>query len=111
MMVFDGLDATAYDLAATKVTYSKLFKYMMKDFITRKDMSAILQIGNIFVNTQVQVAIPAGTGTGFGVINAKYNGSVPSPQSSQLALQRERDRAAGGAAIDGALGALSEVAG
>jgi hypothetical protein len=112
MMTFSKLDLNAYDLAATKISYCKLFRHIMKDFVTRKDLQQVFTPSNIIVTTAVQVAVPAGTGTGTGfVTKAIYDGSVPGPASAALALQRERDKAAGGAAIDGSLGALSEVAG
>lgn len=79
---------------------------MMSDFVTREDLKAALMAGNIQVSVQVGPATGAGANTA-----AIYNGSVASPGTAALRTRREADLAAGGAAIDGALGALSEVAG
>lgn len=127
MMQVSPIDLEQYDLVATKITYYKLFPYIMEDFITREDSKELMKSSNIpvttrvttLVNTAVQVAIPAGTGTGVGAGNGQgsgnatpiYNGSVPSPNSYKVKAQRKAQEEAGGATIEGLTSVLKTTAG
>lgn len=127
MMEISSVDLEQYDLVATKITYYKLFPYMMNDFITREDAKMILKSSNLpvstnvstVVNTAVQVALPAGTGTGAGAGNGSgtgrtspiYVGSNPSPGSQALKARYKAAEEAGGETIEGLTSSIENVAG
>lgn len=127
MMEMSSIDLEQYDLVATKITYYKLFPYIMDDFVTREDSKQMLKSSNLpvttnvttLVNTAVQVAIPAGTGTGMGKGTGSgtgrsspiYNGSTPSAGSFAKKSEYKAKEEAGGVAVEGLTSAIETAAG
>src|SRR4030066_426932 len=106
MMVMSPIDMNAYDIAATKITYCKLFPHIMEDFLTRVDCKEMMASSNLPVNTNVTTAvavnIAAATGSGKGVGSGQcspvYTGDIPKGGSQSLAQQRKAEKEAGGKA-------------
>ena len=104
MMVFSPLDEEKYEKWAVEMTYLKIFKYILKDFVTRKDAEAMMKTSNLPVQTTVNTAVsappPSGVGTGVGTGQGNtqpiYNGSTKSTGSLNLEKQREIDLKTGG---------------
>jgi len=106
-MAITPVDLNAYDIAATKIAYCKLFDHIMADFLTRKDCIEMMNPSNLPVNTNVttavQVNIVSGTGTGQGVGKGQctptYLGETPKGGSQALSQQRKAEKEAGGKAV------------
>jgi len=119
MMALSPIDQNVYDESATAITYYKIFKHIVKDFITREDAKEMMKSTNLPVQqvlmSQVQVAIPAGTGTGVGNVNTQvkpiYNGSVESPGTQSLAAEIKTKKKAAGAAVGGLTDAIGKAMG
>lgn len=107
-MEVSAIDLETYDLVATQIIYYKLFPYIMQDFVTRTDLQLALSTGNIL--TQVQVAIPAGTGTGI-LTKAIYDGGTAGPGAIALKAGYKAAEEAGGATIEGLKSGISKIAG
>jgi hypothetical protein len=109
MMVFSPLNEEAFDVVQVELGYCKLFKHIIQDFVTRRDIVQIINSGNLPVQATVvavaQVAPPtftgAATGTATGTVIPVYNGAVPHPSSSSMIQEKEAIRRAGGVAIEG----------
>jgi len=111
MMTFSPINEEQYDLAAGTIIYGKLFPKLLKDFITREDAKMMMKQSNLIVQTNVQVAIPAGTGTGVGVVNVIYSGDQPSPGSKILEQRRKLEKELGTVQVEEPIEALKTVAG
>lgn len=126
-MEMASIDLEKFDLVATKVTYYKLFEYMVEDFVTREDSKMMMKSSNLpvstnvtsVVNTAVQVAGPAGTGTGVGKGTGTgtgrstpiYNGGNMSPGSVALKAKYKAAEEAGGETIEGLKSGIETAAG
>ena len=127
MLAFSPLNEEAYDVAATRITYLKLFQHILEDFITREDAKQILKSSNLPVSTTVQTTVNtvlagtagpapisgtgagAGNGSGSGTTSPIYVGDIPGPGSQALKAKLQAEREGSGAAITASLGALGEV--
>ena len=121
MMVFSPLDEEEYDSIARKMTYWKIFEYILEDFVSRKDAKEMMKSSNLpvsttvstTVNTVVAVSPPTGTGTGVGAGNGSgsgntqpiYVGETATPGSVSLKEQHERELESGGVQIEGLVAA------
>jgi hypothetical protein len=124
MFAFTPLNEEAYDKAAVRISYLKLFEHILEDFVTRQDSKQMMVPSNLpvqttvqtIVNTAVQVVIPAGTGTGFGTGNGTgngtaspiYTGDMPSPGSQLLKSKLLAEKEGSGAAVSATLGELGK---
>lgn len=99
MAPLDALNEGLYDEVATQITYCKLFPLIMEDFLTRSDCKDIMTATNLIVNTTIagSVSGPGNvTGTGLGVVNAKYAGNTPNPGTMVLRSEKQALQDAGG---------------
>lgn len=119
MLEFSQIDDSAYDEAATQITYCKLFPLMIEDFISRLDAKQMMLPSNlpfrsaVTVNPgqAVQVIVPAGTGssispgtgTGTGQVTPPFDGSMKHPTNNALIAQKKAIKDAGGNATDAVL--------
>jgi hypothetical protein len=114
MMVLSPINQELYDKVQVEIGYAKLFKHILEDFITRKDMMQILIPSNIPVTTNVNTFVAGtagpypvvgkGTGSGSGVANAAYKGETPSPGSIAMKTEKEAIVKAGGITTKQAIG-------
>lgn len=113
-MVLAPLDQRVYEKAQVEIGYCKLFPHILEDFVTRKDMAQIIRSDNLPTSTNVIVPINglAGTipvtgtanGPAQGTVQPVYNGSIPSPASVAMKVEKEAIKNAGGTATSAALG-------
>lgn len=112
MMVFSPIDDASYDTAATQITYCKLFKHIIEDFVTRKDAAEMMKTNNLPVSTTVKVnpgqAVSAppptgagsttspGSGSGSGNVQPTYDGSYKLPADEALIKEKQAIKDAGG---------------
>ena len=102
------LNAKVYDEIAVRINYAKLFKYLVKDFLTRKDAEQMMSAANLKVSTNVSTVLAGtcstghvtgtGQGTGQGQVMAAYKGQAPLGASKQLELVWKAVENAGGVA-------------
>jgi hypothetical protein len=83
MLAMSPLNMELFDRVQTEMTYCKIFKHMVEDYVTRADMKMILMSGNL----QVQ----AGPASGI-VTSAVYNGSYPQAESIAMKAEKEAIR-------------------
>lgn len=119
MMVMSPIDESAYDEAATQITYCKLFPLIIEDFVTRMDAKQMMMPSNlpfksdvVVIPGQVVQVVPSsgtgatsapGKGTGAGTVKPIYNGSTKHPSNGPLVAQKKVIKDAGGQTTDAIL--------
>ena len=125
MMVFSPLDEEQYEDIARKMTYWKVFEYILEDFVSREDSKVMMKPANLpvsttvatTVNTAVTIALPspagtgigAGTGSGNGTAQPVYVGDSETPGSVVLKAKHKAELEAGGATVEGFTAAIEST--
>lgn len=123
MMQFSSLDEDKYETLAKRMTYLKIFKFILEDFVSREDAKIMMKPTNLPVTTTVKtivntaVTVPTGAGTGTGAGNGSgsgtaqpsYVGDTKTPGSVTLEQQHKTELESGGASVEGFTSGIEET--